>query len=425
MSQSGSASDRWSTADQPIAQLETSLTALEVGLDVELTVTPTEYQALLDELTQAQNLDQERLTRIRDLEQALDQALACLSELRSNVRDQTILETQLASTEEFASVQQQAIAQLKRQLADQQKALDAQILETQQRDQAIQELLATIEGMTQVQQQELERLKTRIAHDQVEIQTNRNRLGKQLQDLQIALESRQQRVSKLESETLATRTLNVSLQEQLEAAHQQIKELSASLCQYRVNLTQLTHLEQTQVAIGERHNAALSPYRQSVEPELSKAQHRIEELEEQLNQRSVQQSRWQHTHQELETERDRLQQRVAALEQQVAEMQEQILQQAQQAIEQETAIQYWKDRYAASHRQSAHLRDLLDQVLVHHSADLGEAAALPAELFAALKGAITPDKPEPLSLPSAPIPRLSTVELPEFLVRRRSQNPRG
>jgi chromosome segregation ATPase len=433
VSQSDLAPESWSVAYQLETAEENSENAVALGL----TVTPADYQALLEELAQAQALDQERTTRIYHLEQALDQALACLDELRLQIQDQQILETQLATTEEFSYVQQQAIARLKLQLSEQQQALEAQILETQQRDQAIQELLATIEGMTQVQQQELERLKSRISQDQIEVQTHRNRLGKQLQDLQTALESRQQRVSKLESETLATRSLNVSLQGQLEAAQQQIKELSASLCQYRVNLTQLTQLEQSQIALGERHSSAVLAQRHQSAPEqpptivslqqdIAKAQRRMEELEEQLTQRTMYQTRWQQNHQEIEAERDRLQTRVIALEQQVAEMQEQILQQAQQATEQETAIQYWKDRYGTSHRQIAHLRDLLDQVLSCQLVEAdGTPRPLPAELLSDLQMAIAPEKSELGPLPVIPLPRLGTVELPEFLVRRRAQQAGG
>lgn len=441
MSQSDAAHERWSFPHSFDPKLENSEQDSETVTHLGLTVTSADYQALLDELAQAQALDRERTTRIYHLEQALDQALAWLDDLRLQIHDQQVLENQLANTEEFSYVQQQAIAQLKLQLIEQQELLDAQILETQQRDQAIQELLCTIEGMTQVQQEELERLRSRISQDQAEIQTHRNRLGKQLQDLQIVLESRQQQVSKLESETLATRTLNASLQGQLEAAQQQIKELSTSLCQYRVNLTQLTQLEQSQEVLGEQHSSTVFQQRQTAPPERSpaipptiaslqqdvaRAQRQMAELEEQLAQRTIYQTRWQQNHQEIETERDHLQTRVTDLEQQVAEMQEQILQQAQQATEQETAIQYWKDRYATNHRQISYLRDLLDQVLSCQSASAdGPPPPLPTELLTALQMAIAPEKPESDSRSATLLPRLGTVELPEFLIRRRSQQTDG
>lgn len=379
-----------------------------LDFDSGLTLAPADYQTLLEELAKAQALDRERCTRIHHLEQALDQALACMEELRLQVQDQHLLESQLANTEDYASVQQQAIIRLKLQLVEQQTALDAQILETQQRDQAIQELLATIENMTQAQQRELERLRSRLVQDQLEVQTHRSRLGKHLQDLQAALESRQQRVAELETETLASRTLSTRLQNQLEGAHQQIKELSTRLSQ---NRSQLVHLE-SQL---EHHPSGLRSYS-------------LEQQEDQIEKRLTQQLTQQQVHwhqQELETDRDRLQSRVADLEQQVAEMQEQILRQAQQEAEYETAVQYWKDRYNTNQHQANYLKGLADQLLMHPIQD----NPLLIELLNALQVASPSDKvldkasartTESQAISPLPMPRLTTVELPEFLMRRRA-----
>lgn len=403
-----SAQDCKSPANQSIVYFGDDCKA-DLNLDLGLTLAPADYQTLLEELAQAQKLDRERCTRIHHLEQALDQALACIEELRLQVQDQHLLESQLATTEDHASVQQQAIVRLKLQLAEQQAALDAQILETQQRDQAIQELLATIEDMTQVQQREVERLRSRLAQDQLEVQTHRSRLGKHLQDLQTALEFRQQRVVELETETLAARTLSTRLQSQLEVAHQQIKDLSARLCQNRSQLVQLeTQLEHS-------HSLGLRSSHQSTQPG--------DDVEKRLTQQLTQQAHWQ---QELEANRDQLQNRVTDLEQQVAEMQEQILQQAQQETEYETAVQYWKDRYNANHQQVGHLKELAEQLLMQSDQELNP---LLLELLNALQVALPPEKgfdkmrgkktaSEPIS--PLPLPRLTTVELPEFLMRRRA-----
>lgn len=391
-----------------------------------LTLVPADYQTLLDELAHLQKLDRERCTRIHHLEKALDQALACLEELRSQVHDQQFLETQLANTEEYASVQQQAIARLKLQLAEQQAALDAQILETQQRDQAIQELLATIETMTQAQQREVERLRSRLAQDQLEVQTHRSLLGKQLHDLQAVLESRQQRVAELESETLAARSLSSRLQGQLELAQQQIKDLSARLSQHR---TQRTHQPITQAVA---HPTASKPdsnpasgSQPSSHPAWLKTPQQADELEKRLGLQLAQQARWQQQQHDLETDRDRLQARVTDMEHQIAEMQEQILRQAQQETEYETAVQYWKDRYGNSQQQISHLKELAEQLL-HHPASQ-ELDPLWIDLLTTLQLAPPrpPEQPQSRSKASQPIaplplPRLTTVELPEFLVRRRA-----
>lgn len=60
----------------------------------------------------------EEIERIFHLEQALDQALQYLEELRARVKHQTILEEQVALTEDYAYVQYQAIARLKADLSD-------------------------------------------------------------------------------------------------------------------------------------------------------------------------------------------------------------------------------------------------------------------------------------------------------------------
>ncbi|NJN87337.1 MAG: hypothetical protein HC881_14825 [Leptolyngbyaceae cyanobacterium SL_7_1] len=88
-----------------------------------LQAAPRDHATLWVELEQARSLNQQRVNRIYYLEQALDQALACLDELRERVQDQEVLEAQLALTEDFANVQQQAIVRLKQQLHQQQEKL--------------------------------------------------------------------------------------------------------------------------------------------------------------------------------------------------------------------------------------------------------------------------------------------------------------
>jgi chromosome segregation ATPase len=94
-----------------------------------LQAAPRDHATLWVELEQARSLNQQRVNRIYYLEQALDQALACLDDLRARVQDQEVLEAQLALTEDFANVQQQAIVRLKQQLHQQQARLAE--LETQ------------------------------------------------------------------------------------------------------------------------------------------------------------------------------------------------------------------------------------------------------------------------------------------------------
>jgi chromosome segregation ATPase len=405
------------------------------GASADLTLVPADYQALLEELTLFQALDHDRVARIHQLEQALDEALVCLEEVRLQLKNQETLEFQLAATEEFSHVQQQAIARLKLQLAEQQQTIDTQLLETQQRDQAIQELMATIETMTQAQQRELERLRSYITQDQVEGKNHRNILEQQIQDLQTGLESRQHRISELESETLSARALTTSLREQLTTAQQQIKELSVRLQQHQADWTQLE--AQLAEAQSERSHPlpakGLIPLSRSwstsepgtalisLQQDVSRSHRRIETLENQLAQQARLQTRWQQGHQQLEEERDRLQTRVTTLEYQAAEMQEQILHQAQQATEYETAVQYWRDRHTTSQRQMTHLRERVEQALSQAGNDR-EESILSELLDTLLKAAPSAGKEKEAAPTPLPLPRFHTPELPDFLVRRRGRS---
>jgi len=412
-------------------------------VSLELTLAPADYQALLEELAQVQELDQERIARIRQLEQALDESLTCLDELRSQLKNQEFLEFQLATTEEFSQVQQQAIARFKLQITEQQQTIETQLLETQQRDQAIQELMATIETMTQAQQRELERLRLYITQDQVEGQNHRNLLEQQIQDLQTTLETRQHRIADLESETLAARTLTTSLREQLVTAQQQIKDLSIRLEQHQADWTQLeaqlaeVQSERSQVApvhpgsVKTQTNPSLrqrglstvdsGTVLTSLQQDLSRSHRRIEALENQLAQQVRLHTRWQQGQQQVEEERDRLQTRITTLEQQATEMQEQILHQAQQATEYETAVQYWRDRYNVKQRQMTQLRELIEQSRSLQSNSDTENSLL-AELLDTLLTAIPPEPKEAALPASLPLPRFNTPELPDFLVRRRGRS---
>lgn len=385
---------------------------------IELVPTSADYQALLEELAQARILNQEQTTRITHLEQALDQALAYIEDLRTQLKDQEVLENQLVATEEFSHVQQQAIVRLKGQLGEQQQVLEAQVLETQQRDQAIQELMATIETMTLGQQQDLERLKSYLAQDQVEVQNHRHLMGQQIQELQTALESRQQRISELESETLSARTLTTSLREQLTTAQHQIKELSVRLQQHQADWTLLeTQLAEAQLERVHSSKRHLESNTASIHDPL-RVQQRVEVLEGQIAQHVQRDARWQHSYQQLEEERNCLQTRVGTLEAQSAEMQEQILHQAQQATEYETAVQFWKDRFTANQRHLHQLRDLLEHGLGQVAVGTKDSNVAATECLQALLTMIATEKDGASGIAS---PRLTAPELPDFLVRRRGR----
>lgn len=374
------------------------------------------------------------IERIRQLEQALDQALASLSELRFQLRDQQALETQLASTEEFTHIQQQAIAKLKLQLAQQQQALETQIIDTQERDQAYQELLAATEALAQGQQAELERLRVQIAHDRAEAHAYQHRLEKQLTDLQASLETQQQRELDLESQALAARSQVVSLEVQLEESHRQVGALQTNLSDRQANINRLTlQIEQAHLALQAQQELGITLSQtqslaseqnttiSSLSQDLVTAHIKIEELETQVAKQVKLQARLQHACQELEAERDRYQARVTELEQRTAEMQEQILKQARQASEYEAAIQHWKDRSLTSYPHILELKEQLEQFLTNSSIDPNLAALL-AELLLIIQPLATSESPEPEKPDTVAHPRFGknlTVDLPAFLSRRR------
>lgn len=390
-----------------------------------------EHEALLAELLQLRSLTQEQVERIQNLEQALDQSLKSLGELRVQVVDQQFLEAQLASTEEISNVQQQAITRLKLQLTQQQQALDAQFAEIQARDRTVQELLAAMETLTQAQKAELEHLRSQLVRDRSSVQSYRSRLETQLSDLQSTFDLHQQQRLDLESRSLSNRVLITSLEVWLTQAIAQVKDLSqqeglqqeqAALNQLKATLQQACTVLQNQQTepIAESAGSPNSPsdLSESTEQELATAQTKIEELETEIAKQVTTQAMLQHACQELEMERDRQQARIAELEHQATDMQEQILKQAKQSSEYEAAIQHWKDRYWSNCNQIQHLKETLEQAVPNP----------PAELLEMLAGLLEPMAPVSSNPPALAISSQSrqdpTIDLPEFLLRRRNYKSR-
>lgn len=143
--------------------------------------------------------------RIRDLEQALDQSIASLEELRSQVVNQHFLERQLASTEEIANVQQQAIHQLKLQFSQQKAELELKLQQAQQRERDYQILLDAAEARQS---------------ESAEIQPFA--IEQQLQVLQTDLHLRRQQLQELESQKQEAQTRIIELEAQVEALESRI-----------------------------------------------------------------------------------------------------------------------------------------------------------------------------------------------------------
>ncbi len=383
-----------------------------------------------DELHALRSLIREQAERIHDLEQALDQSVLSGADLRLQLVDQQFLEAQLASTEEIANIQQQAITQLKQRLAQQQLALEAYENQTEEETQSVKDLLLSLEDLAEGQQTDLKRLWLRIHSDCGDPQAQQtylnwlNKLQPALLDQrdQHNLESFSQ--SFVESDAaIAAEPLHPTL---LELRHHSTKR-QAAIEQLEMELHRAHIALQEQQAVIDTFQFTLStkPFASdspiglnSVDPELFAAHCKIQELETQVSKQMTTQARLQHFCQELEQTRDRHQARITELEHQTADMQEQILKQAQQASEHETAIQHWKDRHHNSHDYLSRLKQLIEQVLPDSSAEL-------AEVLLILQTA-TADSTEVEGDRSNSVhPKGFQADIPDFLLRRHRHRARS
>lgn len=368
-----------------------------------------------DELSALRSLVHEQAKRIHDLEQALDQSVSSGADLRLQLVNQWFLEAQLASTEEIANIQQQAITQLKRRLSQQQLALEAYENQTEGETQSFQELLLSLEDLAEGQQTNLKRLWLRIHSDRAETQAQQTYLD-WLAKLYPTLEGQQN----LES---FSQSLDVDLADST-ISHEQLQpnllELGQHLTKRQAAIEQLEmELHRAHIALQEQqamidtlqqtHSARSLASDSPLEQELFTAQCKIQELEIQLSKQTTTQAMLQHFCQELEQTRDRHQTRIAELEHQTADMQEQILKQAQQASEYETAIQHWKDRHHNGHDYLSRLKELIE-VLPNSSAEL-------SEILVILQTA-TADAVEIEGDCSALSLKGPKMDVPDFLLRR-------
>ncbi|MBD1841552.1 hypothetical protein [Coleofasciculus sp. FACHB-501] len=369
------------------------------------------------ELARSPSQEQQQLARIHQLEQALEESQACVSELRLQLSEQHLLETQLASTEEAANLQQRALDQFKQQLFEQQQALENHQSQAVLKDETVQELLATIETLAEAQQGELGRLRRQLAQSRQTSQNSQTLLEQELANRQTALEAQQQRVQELEFQILEARTVIRRLEvqaleqeQQMQALYRRCSDRATVINQLEDQLQEanetleeqqqlLANLSETEDLVGEQDAAIKALHRQ------------IKDLENQLDKQAKIQARLQQACHDLAESRDRYQAQTSELETHTATLQEQILMQAQQANEYEAAIQYWKDRCNASLRSAQKLKDFLQRVLADSPEDL-------EELLMAIEPPTVAEIPQPINRTplSSPQPNKHLqVDLPAFL----------
>lgn len=394
-----------------------------------------DYGTLLRELAQLQELDEERVTRIYHLEQALDQALLCIEELRGQVRDQGILESQLAATEEFSSIQQKAIARLRMQMDQQQQLIEqtlATSVDTNEYHALLQEIMGVMKAIATQQEQETAQYQGCQVTLQTDAEKHALRLEAENNRLQTSLEQRDRQILALEAEALTAHAKTVRLQAEVDTVTQRLRSLQMGVSSegYVPISIDAQALLNTQDFSTDLTSAGHSPLNSSpgnaplnMQHELTKMQSQLHELELQLSKQVAAQARWQQRCLELEAESQRYQARASENQQQIAEMQEEILRQTKQAGEYEAAIQHWKDRHLNNQRNLAQLHDLLERVLPHSLIDPSSGVDLsPAlsELLAAIQATLLPEQDDELSPTAVPTPHFNTLDLPDFLIRRRN-----
>lgn len=369
------------------------------------------------ELTEMQQQLRNQVERIQDLEQALDQAIANLNELRLQVANQHFLEQQLASTEEIANVQQQAIHQLKRQFAEKQTSLEQQIQELQSRVQRDQALLAAVPVEAAESEAPEAHSRDRASRERLSSHFETQAHQRQVEDLQSALENQQRQFAERESQEATARSQAASLETQLTEAQRQITRLYRELSDRHTAINELEARlegefapEPPLITHFPTPNAQVSDLNRSESLPLGKG----EELEAQIAKQVANQALLQQACQELEADRELSQTRIAELERQAVEMQEQILSQAQQASEYEAAVQHWKDRFHQSQDKALRVKELIDA--------LPNLAPEMVELFTTL---LAPERVEPVrSLPKPEPSNPDRIDLPDFLTRRRTYRNR-
>jgi len=130
-------------------------------------------EQLLEDLTASMELIQHQADRIAQLERALDQTLVQVHDVRSQLVRQEWIEEQLAATEEFANVQQQAILHLKGRIDDRTSSVENVVENPIVKNQA--DISATPSARLEVRyvqaQQQIQALSQKLREDSIQSAT--------------------------------------------------------------------------------------------------------------------------------------------------------------------------------------------------------------------------------------------------------------
>lgn len=189
-------------------------------------------------MQQSNSLDFKLVQRVCLLQQALDQALESLEELAAQVQDKCWVETQLASTEKYANVQQQAITHLKQQLA--------QFAEIQ--DHLLGVMGFRLNELIGQQQQTFDQLNIQFQQSHTELQTYLQYLTHQQQTGETAERGSEAHYRTLEAEVMVARSMTVHLSQSLGLAKQHLDYLSANLGNHHLNFGHIIKTIQVMIA---------------------------------------------------------------------------------------------------------------------------------------------------------------------------------
>lgn len=155
----------------------------------------------------------------------------------------------------------------------------------------------------------------------------------------------------------------------------------------------------------------------ALESDRSLAQTNLLSLQQnQLNLRQ-ENAQWKNACQELQQECDRQHRKMVALEQEHTAMQEQILQQVRQSNEHETAVQYWKDRYAALQQELGSVQKMLEEKVNNSHPEVAHADM--ADLLNYIQSIAPQDKEgEDNDVNALSSSTLHSFNIPDFLIRR-------
>jgi chromosome segregation ATPase len=384
-----------------------------------LIVSAAEYQALLSDLQRVRFEEYDRVSRIRHLEQALDQALESLAEMRQELQEKSFLESQLAATEKFASVQQQAIARLRMRAQQQQQIIESHLARCR-------ETVYRSPRSTDSRVGEMAPPLPDIPLPAATIEP--------CQAAALTPDADCQRVADLEQQLEQAHALSERLQARLVDAQQRIQELSLAVDEQRARET--AEAQPPTAPQKEKTRPRRSPSPQqwmqkkraiaTLGQDFALAQIKVEELEMEVARQMRQQALWQQRYHEAKGESDSYRTRIHTLDEQTAEMQEQVFQQAQQIGEYEAAVQHWKDQYAVSQSQINRLQELLEEMQLRFLAnEPGDPtfSALFSELLAVVEFSRFPLENELQPLPVRHLGRANALDMPEFLLRRRTYRP--